>query len=272
MQKPHFFQALICLLFFTTIPSTLLASPSHNETHITTTNPNIVLKVEKIEPINNQKKVTIKLLQDNKPLTLNDLKEIHTKKVHLLIIDDSLEDYFHVHPTPAQESGTYEFSWQPKKIANYRIWADIEPISTGRQLYVMSDLEKMIDKKSTIDRTINLKNIVEGYNFEWTLVPNKLRKNEVTMATLYITDNKGQSVQNLEPLMGAFAHVVGFSEDFKTIEHIHPMGNEPSTDNERGGPELQFHIAPTQPGFMKLFVQVKINGKELYVPFGLNVE
>jgi len=274
MRTIQIFSITILILFFSILSTPLFAAPEGHDTHDTsvTSQSNIQLEIEKIEPQGDQKEVTVKLLQDDKPLTLNDLKEIHTKKVHLLIIDDSLQDYFHVHPTPAQQPGTYKFSWHPKKEGHYRIWADIEPVSTGQQLYVMNDLEKMTNKKATIDRKVNFKNAVDGYTFIWSFIPNDLRVNKATMATLNITDSKGQPVKNLEPLMGAFAHVVGFSEDFKTIEHIHPMGKEPTNDNERGGSELQFHITPTQAGFMKLFVQVKINDKELYVPFGIVVK
>jgi hypothetical protein len=44
--------------------------------------------------------VTLKLnaVSDGKPLTLDDLEEAHTKKLHLLIVDPTLTDY---HPYPS---------------------------------------------------------------------------------------------------------------------------------------------------------------------------
>jgi hypothetical protein len=50
------------------------------------------------------------------------------------------------------------------------------------------------------------------------------------------------------------------------------MGKEPKTESERGGPQLDFHIEPHKKGYIKLFVQVKVDGKDIFAPFGLNVE
>ena len=82
----------------------------------------------------------------------------------------------------------------------------------------------------------------------------------------------GKPVDFLEPVMGAFAHMVGFYEDYETIAHIHPMEKEPTENTERGGPILRFHIEPEQSGHLKLFAQVQINGKQVYAPFSISVE
>ena len=82
----------------------------------------------------------------------------------------------------------------------------------------------------------------------------------------------GQPVNFLEPVMGAFAHMVGFYEDYETIAHIHPMGAEPTKDTERGGPTLRFHIEPEQAGYLKLFAQVQIDGKQVFAPFSILVK
>ena len=73
----------------------------------------------------------------------------------------------------------------------------------------------------------------------------------------------------LEPVLGAFAHIVGFNEDFKTVLHAHPLGDAPKDENARGGPDLEFHIVFPSAGFYKIFVQLKIAGKDLFVPFGV---
>ena len=50
------------------------------------------------------------------------------------------------------------------------------------------------------------------------------------------------------------------------------MGAEPSKNSDRGGPELDFHIEPNKSGFWKIWVQVKAKGKDLFIPFGVNVK
>ncbi len=71
--------------------------------------------------------------------------------------------------------------------------------------------------------------------------------------------------------MGTFAHLVGFNEDAETVFHMHPIGAPISNENERGGPELDFKIYATKAGFVRLFAQVQIGGRQVFVPFGIRV-
>lgn len=71
--------------------------------------------------------------------------------------------------------------------------------------------------------------------------------------------------------MGAFAHTVAINEDFETIAHVYPMGEEPSSEKGRGGPELMFHFEPEKSGFYKIWLQVQLAGKDVYVPFAVYV-
>jgi len=73
-------------------------------------------------------------------------------------------------------------------------------------------------------------------------------------------------------VMGAFAHMVAFPEDLASVTHVHPMGEEPKTTAERGGPQLSFHVEPEKAGFQKLFLQTQIGGQEVYAAFAQNVQ
>jgi hypothetical protein len=234
----------------------------------------IKLDVVKIEDKNEKKRVQIRLARtiDNKPISINDLKELHTQKIHLLIIDDSLEDYTHEHPIALNETGLYEFKWSQKKQGNYRIWADLFPLDTNAQEYVQADLVSGKEAKTEINRTTSLENTIEGYTFKLSFDTDNLLAGKPALGKVNITDAKGNPVKDLEPVMGAYAHFVGFSDDMRTVVHIHPMGEEPTKLSDRGGPELQFHIIPEKAGFIKLFAQVNIKGKEIFVPFGLNIK
>ena len=235
--------------------------------------PTIKLDINKIKNKGDKKIVQIMLtnIKSNKPVKLNDLKEMHTQLVHLLIIDDSLEDYSHIHPRALSTPGLYEFKWKPKKQANYRIWADLFPLTKNSQEYVMADLMTSKGDTAKISHNIQMESTLDSYKFKLSFDKVLVTGNPI-MGKIIVTDLKGYPVKNLEPIMGAFAHIVGFSDDFKTVVHIHPMGNEPRKSTDRGGPELEFHIEPEKAGFTKLFAQIKINGKELLVPFEVNVK
>jgi hypothetical protein len=87
-----------------------------------------------------------------------------------------------------------------------------------------------------------------------------------------VTGPDGQEFSKLEPVMGAFAHMVAFPADLGSVTHVHPMGPEPKTAADRGGPDLTFHVEPDKPGFQKFFLQTQIGGKDKFAAFGLNVE
>ena len=72
--------------------------------------------------------------------------------------------------------------------------------------------------------------------------------------------------------MGAFAHIVAFYDDFATVAHVHPMGEEPKSEDQRGGPELSFHLEPEKAGFLKIYVQVKRGGKDIFIPMGVSIQ
>ena len=71
--------------------------------------------------------------------------------------------------------------------------------------------------------------------------------------------------------MGAYAHMVGFADDYETIAHVHPMGREPVSAAERGGPTLRFHVTPEKAGLLRLWAQVQIDGEQIFAPFTVTV-
>lgn len=217
-------------------------------------------------------KMTVKLnsVADGKPLTLDDLKEAHTKKLHLLIVDPTLTDYHHIHPVTGKNPGEYVFDFTPLKNDSYRVWADVIPVVTGKQEYARTDIGAPAKEKASIDKATSMVTTVDGYTFTLAL-DGEPKAGAPVMANAVITKD-GQPFTGLEPVMGAFAHVVGFTEDYNSVLHVHPMGKEPTSDAERGGPKLEFHIEPEKAGFVKLFAQVRIGGKDIFAPFGITVK
>lgn len=216
--------------------------------------------------------ITLKMtnMADGKPLTLDDLKEAHTKKLHLLIVDPSLTDYHHIHPVAGKNAGEFVFDFTPKKNDSYRVWADVIPVATGKQEYVMTDMGSAAKDKATITKTTTMISTVDGYTFTLAL-DSEPKAGSAVMGNITVTKD-GKPFNQLESVMGAFAHVVGFTEDYNSVLHIHPMGKEPTSSTERGGPKLEFHIEPEKAGFVKLFAQVKIDGKDVFAPFGVTVK
>lgn len=262
---------MICRLVISLIVLLLLATPSlacaGNEGP-----PPITVKLVPDAPLVPGEEVgvtlTLRHAASGKPVTLADLKEVHTSKLHLLIIDPSLTDYHHIHPVAGNMPGEYRFRFTPQE-NHYRVWADVTMAKSGRHSYVDADMGDGAAIAS-IEKTQRLSTTVDGYDFTLSF-EDPLRKGEAAMANLTVS-KEGKPFTKLEPVMGAYAHLVGFGEDFDSILHIHPLGEEPKTASDRGGPALMFHLEPQEAGFVKLFAQVRIDGKDLFAPFGVMVK
>lgn len=134
----------------------------------------------------------------------------------------------------------------------------------------MADMGNTAKNKATTNKTASMTSTVDGYTFTLAL-DSEPKAGAAVMGNITVTKD-GKPFTQLEPVMGAFAHVVGFTEDYNSVLHIHPMGKEPTSDTERGGPKLEFHIEPKTAGFVKLFAQVRIDGKDIFAPFGVTVK
>ncbi len=214
-------------------------------------------------------------------LTLTDIKTgaligpdqlalAHTKKLHLLIIDESLTDYQHIHPVAGAKLGDWTFSFTPKFGRTYRVWAD-STRAGGDQEYVFADLVAGSEKAPAPDTKPVATAEMGGLKFALSFA-GPVKAGEGVMGSVAIVDAKsGKPFTQLQPIMGAFGHVVAFSRDWGSIEHVHPQGTEPKADSDRSGPVVGFHMEPKNSGVMKIFVQIMANGREIIVPFTVNV-
>lgn len=214
--------------------------------------------------------ITVKLTKpDGSPMLLADLKEAHTEKIHLLINDTSLSDYHHEHPTATSTPGEYSFTFTPSKPGPYRVWADLVPVATDAQEYAIADIAAPTKGEPISNRTPSTTTVVDGLKYAITFEKPALKAGEAILGKLAITKPDGTPFNELEPVMGAYSHIVGFSEDFQTIAHIHPMGSEPTKPTDRGAGELDFHLLPAKPGLMRLYAQIRVNGQNRFASFTL---
>jgi hypothetical protein len=239
--------------------------------------PSVMLSATASGPCEAGKKLEVKVRlarKDGAPVLLNDLMVMHTQPIHLLIEEGGLSDYHHEHPVPTEVPGEYAFSFTPAQTMPYRIWADIVPMATGIQELPHADLSSPGKAARPQDTANRFTATVEGYAFALTLAGgnhNAVHAAKTRTMSISVTDANGQPVKSLEPVMNAFAHLVGFYEDGETVVHIHPSGGDILNAELRGGPALAFQFYPPKAGFLRLYCQVSIGGKMLFAPFNLNV-
>lgn len=205
------------------------------------------------------------------PVQLGDLIETHTRKIHLLIVDESLTDYHHEHPRVTETPGDYVFEFTPQKPGPYLVWADLRPLPMGLQEYDQVVIPSPEKPEPIADRNTRLTANVAGFRFELVLQQPVIQAGKPADAELKVTQPDGNGFTQLEPVMAAFAHVVGFNEDGKTVLHMHPTGAPVLDESARGGPELPLKIYAVKPGFTRLFAQVQIGGRQVFASFGVTV-
>ena len=237
--------------------------------------PTMLLKATASGPLEAGKKADIKVQiqrRDGSPVLIKDLLVMHTEPIHLLIVDPSLTDYHHEHPTPTDIPGEYAYSFTPAKSASYRIWADLVPADSGVQEYPAVEIVGTGAAESIGEMSGRFSTKAGGLNFRLTFENGQLpRAKQVRVMQIEVTDTAGKPVRQLEPLMNAFAHLVGFYEDYRTVVHLHPEGGDILRDDLRGGPVMGFKFYPPRAGFIRLFCQVVVDGKTIFAPFNVNV-
>lgn len=261
-----------------------LAQNTHHHAHLqaSTTAPTIQATItpnQDIQP-NQATDFTLHLHRKNnqQPVTPDDLQEMHTKKIHLLIIDPSLTDYHHEHPIPTQVPGDYTFTITPTKGGIYKAFVELTPNESNSAIYLPVELtihgkaEPVVPNSAAKSGQLQKAQEINGFVFTTTIDTQTLKAHQAYTLDIHISDAKTQKpVTILEPVMGAFAHMVGFSQDRKQIVHVHPIGKKPLQSDARGGPNLSFSISFPTSGFYRLFAQVQIRGEMIFVPLDVQV-
>jgi hypothetical protein len=224
------------------------------------------------EPARDQEiKFTLKLATaSGKPVAPEDLLVAHTRKLHLLIVDPTLNDYQHVHPEPGRRAGEWIFTLTPQRAGTYRVFADFTPAATQRGLYASADFT-VPGAVATVVREPNTTAQVARFNFE-LVTPPLFQAGKVADLKFRIESQGRDKVPvPLQPVMGAFAHLVAFDEARSGFAHLHPNETDLSKPPDALRPELNFKVTIPAPGRYVIWAQVNLGGSEIFVPFWVDV-
>ncbi|RKX33875.1 MAG: hypothetical protein DRP71_08915 [Verrucomicrobia bacterium] len=223
------------------------------------------------EPIETDRQVNARVrltAASGRPLTAENLLVVHTKKLHLLVTDSSLEDYQHLHPEPTDVPGEFEFSFTPRLNGHYRAYADFTPRATGRALYAGSILEVCGLQGEPVS-IVSWSTEVAGVEFVLSVAEQPVRINETTTLSLAIRRADGGRL-DLGLIMDAYAHMVAFDFARQGFAHLHPQELEPVSP-DRATRQLSFQLNLPDPGWYRVWAQVLVAGEELFAPFTIEV-
>ena len=212
-----------------------------------------------------------------KSIEPQDLLVAHTRKLHLLIVDPTLDDYQHVHPEPGRVAGEWTFSFTPRAGGTYRVFADFTPAATGRGLYASADLtvednrlHSTIPPRPRVPGTFPLAVEKEGFRFLLDAAKAPIRAGQPADLKFSVTRSDGGAVP-MEPVMGAFAHLVAFDEARSGFAHLHPAEADLTKKPDAVRPELTFKITIPAAGRYVIWAQVNLGGREVFAPFWFEV-
>jgi hypothetical protein len=205
-----------------------------------------------------------------KPIGPADLLVAHTRKLHLLAVDPTLSDYQHLHPEPGRRAGEWVFTLSPRRTGLYRVFADFTPAATARGLYGVAEFT-VPGTVPVVTRIPNTTWQGGGFVFELVLPP-MLRAGQPADLVFRI---QGQGTVKrpvpLQPVMGAFAHLVAFDEARSGFAHLHPMETDLTKPPDALRPELNFRLTIPTPGRYAIWAQVNLGGAEVFAPFWVDV-
>jgi len=228
--------------------------------------PNLTMKIANCSPIisGQECQISFRLTDENgKVLSADDLRETHTKKLHVMIVDDSLTDYHHIHPEYDEKTSCFVANFTPQIQNGYSAWHDFQ-LQTGASFVLKNQLP--VARDYHIPPAILHSNFASAAGFNMEIIANPpLQSGQNSTLILSISDAYGNPAK-FEEIMGASGHLVAFSKDKKDYIHCHPM-----EEISKNG-ELVFHVAPTHEGFGKFFLGIKVDGREATIPFGQYIQ
>lgn len=207
-----------------------------------------------------------------------DLLTVHTRKLHLLVIDPTLRDYQHLHPEPGGRPGEWVFTHTPRRSGVYRVFADFTPTATGRGLYSFVDYTVGGEAKAGGEAGMTrLGAEAEEGAWRFRLATHDGAPVRARVATTLVFSGRevAGGVVPLALIMDAYAHLVAFDPERSGFAHLHPRGEKPGDyavqAPDARTPSLFFDLMIPVPGRYVVWAQVNLEGGERFWPFVVEV-
>lgn len=207
---------------------------------------------------------------DDRPLEETDLWLMHAQAVQVLVIRVGFDEFHHLTAESAGRPGAYEAAFVPAHGGEYRVHAGVTPAETGLPEYPFALIRVEGGTLSPAAEQPSAMSVESGgFRFSLSVAGargNQLRAGHTQSLHLQVSDLAGLPVTRLEPVNQAFAHLHCFFMGSGTVIQLHPSGGDILRDDVRGGPALAFKVYSPESGPLRLFVQVRIDGKTILAP------
>ncbi|MEP1124661.1 MAG: hypothetical protein ABJH68_12320 [Ilumatobacter sp.] len=182
-----------------------------------------------------------------------DYEVSHEKEMHLILVRRDGTGFQHLHPTMTPD-GTWSTSAELTPGA-WQVFADFVPAG-GENLTLGSDLSVpgVCDPEEIPEPAAMA--TVDGYEvtLDGELVPG--RESELTLSV----SRDGVAVDDLEPYLGAYGHLVALRAGDLAYLHVHPDGDS-SDSTTPAGPDVTFYANAPSSGTYLLYLDFQHDGR-----------
>jgi hypothetical protein len=208
--------------------------------------------------------------QSSTPLTSFPIE--HEKPMHLVDVSEDLTQFQHIHPEVGPD-GTWSATTTFPETANYVLFDEF--VYNGQQ--VLDRREFMVGEASPTSASLSpdVSPKTEAGLTASLSAPETITAGEDTSFTLHVTRDN-QAVTDLEPYLGAPAHVVIVSSDTRDFAHTHGevngMESMDSPAPSAFGPDISVHHTFPRAGLYKIWFQFGYQGSVITVPYVVEVK
>ncbi len=220
---------------------------------------------------------------------VKDLPIVHEKPMHLLVVSEDLNEFYHIHPE-LQADGSYKVVHTFPNSGNYRLYADFTPKDSPQVVeQITVKVEGKEREKVALVADTKLEKTVDGLKV--VLKPNaEIVAGKELMLDFNVFDAAtNQTATDLQKYLGEYAHFVIISEDLKGFIHAHPMSKESHSEkqdeskphshddkmnmeNAMNPSTISAHTSFPTAGLYKVWGQFQRGGRVINVPFIVNVK
>ena len=203
------------------------------------------------------------------------LERVHEQLMHLLVVSDDLETFDHIHPQPIA-ANLFRVTYKFPHGGVYWFLADHTPAGTASRVARFkvivdgpprTDVPKDAERGWTITRS--------GVRAQLSTDQRVVTGRDITFRFALTEQAGGRAINDLQPYLGAWAHIMAVSQDASEVIHAHAL--EAVTRTESGehnhaaaGPSPSEIVTITgfrSPGVYKLWLQVQRDSEVITFPF-----
>jgi len=183
---------------------------------------------------------------DGEPVT--EFQPTHEADLHFFAVKRDLTGFQHLHPA-MDSSGVWSIDVD-LTAGDWRFLADFRPAGHDEAMTLGADAAVAGDYRPKTLPSPRSTTQVEEYTVE---LAGELAPGEASELTLTVSRD-GEPVQDLEPYLGAYGHLVALRAGDLAYLHVHP------DEDAESGPWIAFHAAAPSAGDYRLFLDFKHDG------------